>query len=432
MFGLFKRGEKSHTASSQTSITTLENFSQLLRITNDYKDLAKKGYTENVIVNTCIHRTAEAVNSIPHKYYLNGEEIEGETSNPLIKSIINAINNPGLDYTKALFTESVLSSYMISGESYVYAPENSVGRLSGLQFLRKDKISKITAIDERIHQYEYNAGERRYIFNREYSLIQDSKKAGERLENPKTLQGCFNLVTYRSYNPLSETNGLSPLVSAGLSVDGHSRALEWNNSIMENSGKPSGMLSFNNPDGGQLTPEQMDKLEKKMREKTTGKNRGRILVSNNPAKFDKFSMTSQEMDFIAGIVQRATDICNALDYPPYLLGFVGATFNNQAEAKLALYESSAIPKFELVWGTIASFLSKKYDIDFEIKPDLKQVVALAPRFEQMNNNLLNQWKLNVIDQNEVREELGYESKAGGDDLFYDDFRKNNFNQTPEA
>ena len=427
----FSFGKKSHTTSAQASITTLENFSQLLRITGDYASLAKNGYVENVIVNTCIHRTAEAVNSIPHKYFLDGEEIDGKSNNPLIKSIINSIKNPGLDYTKDLFTESLLSSYMISGESYVYAPENAAGRVSGLQFLRTDKISKTTSSDERVHQYEYNAGTRRYVFNREFSSISNPNQVGERIENPETLQGSFNFVTYRSYNPLSETRGLSSLASAGLSVDGHNRALEWNNSIMENSGKPSGMLSFNNPDGAQLTPEQLDKLEKKMREKTTGKNRGRILVSNNPAKFDKFSMTSQEMDFIAGIVQRATDICNALDYPPYLLGFVGATFNNQAEAKLSLYENSAIPKFELAWGTIAAFLSKKYDIDFQIKPDLKQVVALAPRFEQMNKNLLDQWKLNVIDQNEIRDELGYESKSGGDDLFYDDFRKPS-NQPPEA
>jgi HK97 family phage portal protein len=430
MFGLFNFGKKSTASNSAANLAVLESFSNLLRLSKNYNDLAKTGYSENVIVNTCIHRTAAAINDIPHKYLLDGEEIDRSTNNPLVRSIINAIDNPNSDMSKDLFTESVLSSSMIAGEYYIFPSENAAGRVSELQYLRPDKISKTQSDDERVHQYEYNSGTRRYIFNREYSKIQTSANSSQiTIENPDTLEGCFNFIAFRNYNPLSEINGLSPLNAAGLSVDGHNTALEWNNSIMQNSGKPSGILSFPSPSDG----DSLSALEKKMSEKTTGKNRGRILVAGGAAKFDKFSMTSQEMDFINGIVQRATDICNALDYPPFLLGFVGSTFNNQAEAKLSLYENSAIPKFKAIWGSLAAFLSKKYDINFEIKPDLKNVVALAPRFEQMNKNLLEQWRLNVIDQNEIRSELGYEEKQGGTDIYYDDFRRvQNNSNIPEA
>ena len=149
-------------------------------------------------------------------------------------------------------------------------------------------------------------------------------------------------------------------------------------------------------------------------------------------KYENLSMNAQEMDFITGIVQRATDICNALDYPPYLLGFVGSTFNNQAEAKLSLYENSAIPKTQHFYSNIAKFLSRKYDVNFKIKTDVTTLDAMAPRFAEKNTSIIMQYEKNVIDQNEAREMLGHEPKAGGNDLFFGDFGGNQQNNTPES
>ncbi len=430
MFGLRKFKTfftKAATSNASADITTLENFSQLLRLTNDYGKLAQTGYMENVIVNTCIRRTAEAMNSIPLKYFLDGEEIDPKTTNPLIKSFIRAIEDPSSNYDQDLLLESVMSGLMISGEGYIYPSEDIAGRVAGLEYLRKDKISKVESNGEVVHQYQYNSGSLRYVFGRSESVIN-----GEHIENAPALQGRFNMVLYKTYNPLSEVNGLSRLSAAGLSIDGHNAALEWNNEVMQNSGKISGIFSFDKADGNSISNEQVMELEKKIHQKTTGKNRGRVLVSNSSGRFEKMAVTSQEMDFIAGIVQRATDICNALDYPPYLLGFVGATFNNQAEAKLSLFENSAIPKTNHFYGNIAKFLSRKYDVRFEIKTDITQVEAMAPRFKEKNDNILAQWEKNVIDQNETREMLGHEEKKGGTDLYFGDFSSNQNNQNIES
>lgn len=426
MFGLFNFRKKSTTNNSSLDIATLENFSNLLRISNDYNTLAKTAYTENVIVNTCIHRTADSINDIPKEFYLNDQKVDASTSNSLVRSIIKSIETPSADCSNNLFLESVVSSYMIGGEAYVFPAEDAAGRLGNLEYLRPSKISKTTSSDERVHQYMYNSGSKSYVFNRDKYSISDYNQ-NMTFPNPDTLQGCFNLIVFKSFNPQSEVNGLSKLSAAGLSVDGHNDALEWNNSIMKNSGKPSAIVSFGGPDGTMLSTEQIDALERKLSNKSTGKNRGSVLVSNSLAKYDKLSMTSQEMDFIQGIVQRAIDICNALDFPPYLLGFTGATFSNQDSAKLSLYENSAIPKFDLFWGGISSFLSKKYDIDFKIKPNLSEVVAMMPRFIQKNDNVIKQWQSNLIDQNEAREKLGYKPKTGGDNLYYGDFRSMNIN-----
>lgn len=415
---------------SSVDLATLQHFSNVLTFTKDYGSLAKVGYVENVIANTCIRRTAEAMNSIPCKFMLNGEEVDKKTSDKLIKSIVNAFIDPSPDYNKNFFVESLQSQKYIAGESYVYIPEDALGNVAGFKYLRPDKISKTQSTGERVHSYLYTSGSDRLLFTREFT-----EEHGVNVENVDSLQGRFNMVICRNYNPLSETDGLSSLIPAALSIDGHNQALKWNNTVMKNSGKISGILTFGGgKDGaGGMKPEQMTALGKKITEQTTGSQNGSIMIANNPGTFEKFSMTPQEMDFINGIVQRATDICNALDYPPYLLGFVGATFNNQSEAKLSLYENSAIPKVEALYSSISTFLNRKYDIDFSVELDLIKVPAMAPRFKEMNESIILQFEKNIITQNETREKLKMEpAKGGTGDLFFGDFSRNASQNEPPA
>lgn len=431
MFGLKKLFTKTNGQSSGnlTQIATLEEFSNILRLTEDYGSLAKKGYIENCIVNICIRRTCEAMNSIPIKFMQNGKEVDISTGDKLTKSIIQAFNDPNPDYDKDLFIESVQSQIYINGETYVYVPEDVLGNISGFKYLRPDKVSPTQSQNDSVHSYQYTSGSDIMTFTRESTIDN-----GERIENVDSLQGRFNLVIYKTYNPISEINSSSRLKSCALSIDGHNQALKHNNSVMKNAGKVSGILTFGNDAGaGSMRPEQIDDLYKKLTQRTTGSNKGSILVANNSAKFEKFSLTPQEMDFLNGLVQRAIDICNSLDYPPYLLGFTGATYANQAEAKLSLFENSAIPKMDRLYKNITTYLNRKYDIDFKVELDLLKVPAMAPRFKEQNDNILSQWEKNVINHNEVRDKLQYEEAADDTgDLYFADFSRNAPQNEPPA
>ena len=412
-----------------TQLATLEEFSNLLSFTKGYANLAKAGYIENVIANTCIRRTAEAMNSIPVKYMINGEEVDKKAGDKLVKSIVNAMEDPSVNYDRAFFYESVQSQLYIAGETYVYLPENSIGNVSGMKYLRPDKVTKNQSNRDNVHDYTYQSGDQRIVFSRE-TTIDD----GERIPNPESLQGRFNMVIIRAYNPLSEIEPLSRLTPAALSIDGHNEGMKHNNSIMKNSAKPSGMITFDNKDGaGGMKNEAIQDLYKKITERTTGSNKGSILIANNPAKFERFSLTPQEMDFLNGLVHRATDICNALDYPPYLLGFTGATFSNQDAAKLSLYENSAIPKLNRINKAISTFLSRKYDIDFTIELDLLKVPAMAPRFTEMNDNIIKQYEKNIINLDETRKILHHDPVTDGNGgLYFGDFNRTPVQNEPPS
>ena len=426
--GLFSRKSSIGLQSGNlTQLATLEDFSNILRFTKNYASLAKEGYIENVIANTCIRRTAEAMNSIPVKYMINGEEVDRTAGDKLVKSIVNAMEDPSVDYDRAFFYESVQSQLFIAGEAYVYLPENSIGNISAMNYLRPDKVTKNQSNRDTVHNYTYQSGDDRIVFSREAT-----NDNGDIVPNPESLLGRFNMVILRCYNPLSEIEPLSRLTPAALSIDGHNEAMKHNNEVMKNAGKVSGILTFDNKDGGGgMKNEQIQDLYKKITERTTGSNKGKILIANNGAKFERFALTPQEMDFLAGIVQRSTDICNDLDYPPYLLGFTGATFSNQDAAKLSLYENSAIPKLNRINTAISTFISRKYDIDFTIELDLLNVPAMAPRFTEMNDNVIKQFEKNIITQNEAREKLHMDELPEGE-LFFGDFNRTPVQNEPPS
>lgn len=415
---IFSRKSLNSVNNPSNSLVTLQEFSTLVTLAGGFQQLAQKGYIENCIVNTCIRRTADAMNSIPLKFFRDGKEVDKTNTDKLTRAIIQTILDPSPDMNKNLFLQTVQSEIYIKGESYVFIPENAANRPDRLDALRPDRMTKEQSNDQRVHAYHYNRGDQSWLFTRDSYKIDN-----ETFDNPDTLQGRFNMVIFRNYNPISDVDGLSSITSCAFSVQGHNDALTWNNAVLQNSGKVSGLLSFGESSGG-LSPDEIEIIYKKLQEKLTGKNRGGILVSNQSGKFEKFSMTTLEMDFINGIVQRSIDICNTLDYPPYLLGFTGATFNNQGEAKLSLFENSAIPKTENIYNSIATFLSRKYDINFEIKLDIIKVDAMAPRFQQKNDNIIKQFEKNLINQDEARAQLGYEDAPDGTgELFFSEISK---------
>ena len=102
-----------------------------------------------------------------------------------------------------------------------------------------------------------------------------------------------------------------------------------------------------------------------------------------------------------------------------MLGLESTTFNNAAEAKLELYENSAIPKAQEMYDAISAYYSRKLDMDIEFKVDIKSIIALAPRFKEIRAEAREDFKSGIISQNEAREEQGREEIDGGDDIFVD-------------
>ncbi len=383
-----------------STIVNIDQFTSNLLYNANYSSLAREGYIENVISNRCVRHTAECIADMKFDILIDGVNIKDRTDR-LAKSFKDLVKNPNVDYSWKFFVKSVQSHRPIAGRGYIHAELEGVGGLpSGIEFFRPDRVSILNSTDSRIFEYQYNNGSRREIFKRDED-------------------GYFDLIDLRMFNPLSDIDGLSAFVPAGLSIDSHTEANKYNKQIVQNGAKPSGMITLQDTENsGMLDEAEIKNLTDRIRQKLARDNGG-IFVSDMPAKFESINFSNSEMDWLNGIKSNAIAICNALDYPPHLLGLESTTFNNAAEAKLELYENSAIPKAQEMYDAISAYYSRKLDMDIEFKVDIKSIIALAPRFKEIRAEAREDFKSGIISQNEAREEQGREEINGGDDIFVD-------------
>jgi len=383
-------------------ISTIDPLTSELLFSQNYQLLSKRGYIENVISNRCIRGTARAVNSIPFDILINGTNVLDNENDRLSQAFIKLVKAPNPNYSSWLFfIESVISHRFIKGRSYVHPTFfESTGMPDEIEFFRPDRVSVTENTEEGIFRYRFSKGSRQEIYGRDEA-------------------GYFDIIDWRMFHPTSDTEGLGQVTPAGLSISGHTEGNKWNKQHLENGARNTAIVSINPDDQtGTLDEEALETLKRKLNEH--GK-RYDVKVINEKINYEQLALTPQEMDFLDSIKNKAIEICNGLDYPPYLLGLDGATFNNQAEAKMALYEESAIPKAEEFYRLLSDFYSRKLGMSIEFKLRLKDVVALAPRFKDMREGVREDWKADLVNFNEARMSIGYEEVLGaeGEDYFSD-------------
>lgn len=383
-----------------STVVTIDQFTSNLVYNANYMQLAKEGYIENVISSTCISRTAAAIADLPFDIFIDGKDIADRTDR-LAMSLKRVTRMPTPDYDWHEFMTAVSSYQPIAGRSYIYPNMEGVGELPlTLEYFRPDRVSIINTDDDRVFEYQYNNGSRRQIF-------------------PRDEEGFFDLIDLKNFNPLSDIQGLSDVVVAGLAIDSHTEANKYNKQIVQNGAKPSGMITLQGDENsGQLDAAEVKVLKDRMNQQLKAKNGG-IFVFDMPAKFEAMNFTNSEMDWLNGIKANAISICNAFNFPPHLLGLESTTFNNIDSAKLEFYTQAVVPKGKKILNAIANFYSRKLGQDIEFRIDKKKVLELAPLFREMRKEAREDFAIGLISQNEGREELDREPVPLGDDIFVD-------------
>lgn len=395
---------------ASSTIVTIDQFTSNLLYTSTYAQLAREGFIENAISHTCIKRIAEEVAHLPFEVLIDEKNIN-DINNPVARSLKELLKNPNSDYDWPSFIEGVMTYKPIDGRAYIWPQMSDGGMPMMIEYLRPDRVSVLTSGDERIHEYQYNRGSVREIFGR------DEK-------------GFFDLIDWRSFDPLSDTRGLSPLLPAGLNIDSYTEANKHNKQIVSNGGKIGGLITLQDKDSsGMISEEELDKLKKRIDE-VRNKDKGGVAVLNGAFRFENMSFTNSDMDWLNGIKANAISICNVLGYPPFLLGLESTTFSNQDAANLELTERTVIPRGQRLYNLLGAFYSRKTGLDIEFKVKLSKVTSLAPRFKEMREQARDDFQAGIITLNEAREEQSREPRPDGDDILVDQNKPAGF--MPEA
>lgn len=365
---------------------------------DNYSSYADEGYRQNVIVYRCVNEVANGAASIPFKLYLDDVEIP---AHPLLDLLRRP--NPmqaGVEYFQALY-----SYLLLSGNSYAVRNEvDSIPR--EMHLLRPDRVRVVPSKTNVPLSYEY---------------ILNGKVINRYDADPMT--GQSQVKHFKTFNPLDDYYGLSPIMASSVDIDNHNSIAKHNINLINNGARPSGAVIFKPSDDRgipvQLTDGQRQQLQDDLNQRIMGTtNAGRPLLLEGDFDWKEMGLSPKDMDFLAQKNMSSKDIALAFGVPSQLIGVPDAqTYANVQEARLALYEETIIPLAMRVCSDLNEWLVPAFDENLKLEYDIDSIPAMTERRRRTYENVIQAVDKGIISRNEARSRLGLEPITGGDDVY---------------
>lgn len=215
-------------------------------------------------------------------------------------------------------------------------------------------------------------------------------------------------------------------------IDNFNSSLNSRGSMIRNKG-PQWLLTNDSADTGEagLFPIDSDDkadLHKDFLQYGIMDGQRKAIITDAKLKLQTVGFDVAQLKLLEGEIQDAKQICDGLNYPPYLLGLVDAKFDNQAIAERSFYTNSIIPDCQSEdeqWGELLGLesLGLRIQTDFSHLPPLQENISEQGKGRMyMNQGILIEWLQDGITWNRWRELLG-EDMVPGMDVYYSDLVK---------
>ena len=280
--------------------------------------------------------------------------------------VLDLLRRPNPGQGRAELFEALFGQILLTGNGYLEAVgETAKGLPQELHVLRSDRMSILPGADGWPVAFEYAVGGKKHRFD---------------------MTGSPDPICHiRSFHPLDDHYGLSPMQAAAVAVDVHNSASAWSKALLDNAARPSGAIVYRGADGqGGLSPDQYDRLVSEMELHHQGaRNAGRPMLLEGGLDWKPMGFSPSDMEFHATKQAAAREIALAFGVPPMLLGIPGdATYANYAEANRAFYRLTVLPLAARVAASVAWWLSEHLGAEVDLRPDPDQVPALAEDRDQ--------------------------------------------------
>ncbi len=325
----------------------------------DLGSVTRQGFVGNPVGFRSVKLIAEAAAAVPllcqdreHRYEMH--------------PVLDLLRRPNLGQGRAELFEALFGQILLSGNGYLEAVgEGAQGLPAELHVLRSDRMSIIPGDDGWPVAFDYALGGRKHRFD---------------------MAGSPDPICHiKSFHPLDDHYGLSPMQAAAVAVDVHNSASAWSKALLDNAARPSGAIVYRGADGqGSLSPEQYDRLVTEMELHHQGaRNAGRPMLLEGGLDWKQMGFSPSDMEFHETKQAAAREIAQAFGVPPMLLGIPGdATYANYAEAHRAFYRLTVLPLVSRVAASVAWWLSEHLGAEIDLRPDPDQVPALAEERDQ--------------------------------------------------
>ena len=365
-----------------------------------YEALARTGFMQNPIVYRSVRLVAETAAAIPVLLYEGRTEI---AEHPLLDLLRHPNRAMGGTLDGASLVETLCGHLLLSGNAYLEASVAS-GVVRALHALRPDRVRITEDRDGWPQAYEYRVG----ASVRRISADGEGDGAGDPGNAMSGGAGRpSRLLHVRLFHPLAEFSGYSPLGAAQTALELHNAASRWNKALLDNSARPSGALVYQPGDGGNLAPEQFDRLKAELESGYSGAARaGRPMLLEGGLDWKAMALSPKDMDFVEARNGAARDIALAFGVPPMLLGIPGDnTYSNYSEANRAFYRLTVLPLIGRLTGAIGDWLAQHFGApELRLGLDLDQVDGLSAEREALWSRI---GAADFLSRSEKREATGY-------------------------
>lgn len=347
---------------------------------------AREGYQQNVVAAMCIQNIADAVASVGIEVWRGETEM---TAHPLL----DLIQRPNPMQSGGRYIEEAVSYLLITGN--LYQEQIEIGGIPRELYVQKSsRMSPIIGADGLPTGYEYRGPNGRVV---RWAV--------------DVMTGQFPVWHTKLFNPVDDFTGQSPMQAGAFSVDQHNEAMNWMQSLLQNSARPSGALVMS--DGSSLSDEQFRALKSQMEEQYSGsRNAGRPMLLEGGLDWKPMGLSPADMGIMEAKNSAARDVCLAFGVPPQLMGIPGDnTYANYAEARLAFWEDTVLPLVGRLIGEWNIWLADPMGVEF--RANLDSIPAIVDKRRMAWDMADKSMDLTI---NERRELKGYPPIEGGDVL----------------
>lgn len=344
------------------------------------------GYRKNATIYSIINLINKAAQTIPFQVYeiQNSNELKkykaltsGEFNtgsihksqiirkNSMVEledtEIHELLNRPNPAQSYNTFIQEIIAFGKLTGNRYIYGIRPETGSRSG-------KFTELYVLPSQVMQI-HSGGIMQPV--KEYSFEYNGT---HRLPADQVLH-------ISDFNPYydgtgSHLYGMSPLQAGLRNLDANNEALTTGHKYLQNQTARGVLMS----DEGDLTETQARQLKSKFRQQYQGSNNaGDVIITPKKLSWINFGMDASDLSLIEQYNSSIKDLCNIYNVPVQLLNNTeSSTYNNQKEAKKALYQNAVIPELikireELNRWLTPTFGEKLYiDFDFSVVPELQE------------------------------------------------------------
>ncbi len=217
-------------------------------------------------------------------------------------------------------------------------------------------------------------------------------------------------------DPRNERLGLSTLkaqlraICADNEVDGYTATL------LRNLGVPGVIIRLKGT--SRSTPDQVERFKERFRDSLTGENRGEPLIIDD-SEVTQLGLSPEQLrlEKIPSLLQ--AKILAAMGVSPMVVGLSdpNKTYSNLESALGAAWRNCLVPLQDLVAETLRYSLLADLGTDpgnHCVEFDYTGVESLQEAQEQKSKRIREEWKAGIIQLNEARTALGYETDPDGD------------------